>query len=39
VREDTMGEVLKAKKFDENIRKIHLQVHETLKNSQERYKA
>jgi hypothetical protein len=39
VREDTMGEELKAEKFVENIRQIHLQVQETLKRSQERYKA
>jgi hypothetical protein len=35
VREDITGEALKVEKFVENIRKIHLQVHETLKKSQE----
>jgi hypothetical protein len=33
VMEDTMGEALKAKKFVENIRQIHLQEHNTLKRS------
>jgi hypothetical protein len=31
--------MLKAEKFVENIRQIHLQVHETLKKSLEKYKA
>jgi hypothetical protein len=39
VREAIIGESLKEKKFFENIRKIHLQVQETLKKSHERYKA
>jgi hypothetical protein len=40
VREDIIiGEALKVKKFVEKIRQIHLQVQETLKKSQERYKA
>jgi hypothetical protein len=39
VREDTRGEALKLEKFVKNIMHIHLQVHETLKSSQERYKA
>ena len=38
MREDITGEVLKAEKFVENIRQIHLKVHKTLKKSQERYK-
>jgi hypothetical protein len=39
VREDTIEEALKAEKIVEKIRQIHLQVQETLKKSQERYKA
>jgi hypothetical protein len=39
VREDIIGEALKAKKFVEKIRHIHLQVDETMKMSQEKYKA
>jgi hypothetical protein len=38
-REDITGEVLKVKKFVENIRHIHLQVQDTLKALQEKYKA
>ena len=32
VRENTINEALRAKKFIDKIRKIHLQIHETLKN-------
>jgi len=39
LREDIIGEVLKAEKFVEKIKHIHLQVHETLKKSLEKYKA
>jgi hypothetical protein len=39
VMKDVMGKELKVDKFVENIRQIHLQVHETLKKSQEMYKA
>jgi hypothetical protein len=39
VRENFMGEALTTKKFVEKNRWIHLQVHKTLKKSQERYKA
>jgi hypothetical protein len=39
VREDITGEALKAKKFVEKIRQIHLQVRETLKKSKKKYKA
>jgi hypothetical protein len=39
VREDLTGDALKAKKIVEKIRKIHLQVQETLKKSREKYKA
>jgi hypothetical protein len=38
VREDIIGEYLKVEKFIEKIRKIHFQVQDTLKKSQERYK-
>jgi hypothetical protein len=33
VREVMIGEALKAEKFIDTIRKIHLQVHETLNKS------
>jgi hypothetical protein len=39
VREDFTGEAFKVEKFVEKIRQIYLQVQETLKKSQERYKA
>jgi hypothetical protein len=39
VREDLIRDALKAGKFVEKIRQIHLQVQETLKKSQEKYKA
>jgi hypothetical protein len=39
VREDLTGDAMTAKIFVEKIRKIHLQVHETLKKSRENYKA
>jgi hypothetical protein len=38
VREDITKEVLKSDKLAEKIRKIHLQVKETLKKSHEKYK-
>jgi hypothetical protein len=38
-REDITGEALRVEKFVGNIRKIHLQVQEMLKKSQEKYKA
>jgi hypothetical protein len=37
-REDITAESLKEENFVEKIRQIHLQVQETLKKSQERYK-
>jgi hypothetical protein len=39
VREDITRDVLKVEKFVEKIKKIHLQVHEILNTSQEKYKA
>ena len=39
VREDTSGEALKDGNFFDKIKHIHLQAQETLKMSQERYKA
>jgi hypothetical protein len=39
VREDLTGDALRAEKFIEKIRQIHLQVQETLQKSQEKYKA
>ena len=39
VREDLTGDALRAENFIGKIRKIHLQVHETLQKSQEKYKA
>jgi hypothetical protein len=39
VREDIKGDALRAENFVEKIRQIHLQVEETLKKSQEKYKA
>jgi hypothetical protein len=39
VREDLIGDALKEEKCVEKIREIHLQVHETLNKSQEKYKA
>jgi hypothetical protein len=39
VGEDTTREALKDKMFFDKIRSIHLQVHGTLNNSQENYKA
>jgi hypothetical protein len=39
VREDLTEDALKEEKNVEKINQIHLQVHETLKKSQEKYKA
>jgi molybdopterin converting factor small subunit len=39
VREDLTRDALKAEKIVEKIRKIHLQVQETLKKLQQKYKA
>jgi hypothetical protein len=39
VREDLTGDALRAEFFIEKIRKIHIQVQETLQKSQEKYKA
>lgn len=39
VREDIIGDDLRDEKIIEKIRKIHLQVHETLQKSQHKYKA
>jgi len=39
VREDLIGDELKENKIVDKIMKIHLQVQETLKKSQEKYKA
>jgi hypothetical protein len=39
VMEDLIGDALKVEKFVEKIRPIHLQIQETLKKSQEKYKA
>jgi len=39
VREEIIGETLKDEKFVEKIRQIHLQIQETLKKSQDWYKA
>jgi hypothetical protein len=39
VREDLTRDALRAEKFVEKIRQIHLQVQETLKKSQKKYKA
>jgi hypothetical protein len=38
VREDLIGDALKEEKIVEKIKKIHLQVQETLKKSRENYK-
>jgi transposase-like protein len=40
MREDIIGEALKEEKFVEKIRHMHLQVqvHETIKRSEEKYK-
>jgi hypothetical protein len=39
VKEDLTGDALRAEKFVEMIRQIHLQIQEMLKKSQEKYKA
>ena len=39
MREDLTGDALKAEKCVEKIKKIHLQVQETLNKSKEKYKA
>jgi len=39
VREDLIGDALRAEKFIENIMEIHLQVQETLQKTQHKYKA
>ena len=39
VREDLIGDALKEEKNVEKVRHINLQVQETLKKSQEKYKA
>jgi hypothetical protein len=39
VREDLRGDALKVETFVEKIKQIHLQVQETLKKSQEKYKS
>jgi chaperonin GroEL (HSP60 family) len=39
VREDLTRDALKEKKIVEKINQIHLQVHEKLKKSEEKYKA
>ena len=39
VREDLIGDAMRAKIIVEKIRQTYLQVHETLEKSQEKYKA
>jgi hypothetical protein len=39
VRKDLTGDALTVEKFVEKIRQIRLQVQETMKKSQEKYKA